>query len=202
MLVDKRGSRTRVLQFIESYVQRHHRPPTVREIQHACGFRSTRAVSYQLERLEAMGLISRQKNSRGILLRKPMEKDFAVPFFPAIPAGSPSPTQEPPEETMRLGPESFGISNPSACFAVRVRGSSMIGAGILDGDIALIEKKQPREGQIVAALIDGECTLKRLTLDPAQGYLLRSENPAFPDLRPARDLTIQGVLVGILRKVA
>ncbi|WP_018291001.1 transcriptional repressor LexA [Verrucomicrobium sp. 3C] len=201
MLVDKRGSRTRILQFIHSYLQRHHRPPTVREIQHGCGFRSPRAVSYQLERLEAIGSISRQKNSRGILLRKPLEEGFPIPFFPAIPAGPPAPMQEPEVDSVRLTPEFLGISDRSACFAVRVRGSSMVGAGILDGDLALIEKRPPREGQIVAALIDGECTLKRLILDPAHGFILRSENPAFADLLPARDLAIQGVLIAVLRKV-
>ncbi|VVM06684.1 DNA polymerase V [Methylacidimicrobium cyclopophantes] len=102
---------------------------------------------------------------------------------------------------MRLTPESLGISNRTACFAVRVRGSSMIGAGILDGDLALLEKKKPREGQIVAALIDGECTLKRLIWDSRLGHVLRSENPDFADLRPVQDLTVQGVLVAIVRKV-
>ncbi|QSR85656.1 transcriptional repressor LexA [Methylacidimicrobium sp. B4] len=201
MLVDKQGSRTRILRFIESYLQRHHRPPTVREIQHGCGFRSPRAVSYQLERLEAMGSISRQKNSRGILLRKQVEEGFPIPFFPSIPAGSPILAQEPKAETLRLTPESLGVSDRAACFAVRVHGSSMIGAGILDGDLALIERKPAREGQVVAALIDGECTLKRLILDPTHGCVLRSENPAFADLRPARDLSVQGVLVAIVRKV-
>ncbi|MDD4933427.1 MAG: transcriptional repressor LexA [Methylacidiphilaceae bacterium] len=199
--MDKRGSRTRILQFIESYLQHHRRPPTVREIQHGCGFRSPRAVSYQLERLEAMGSISRQKNSRGILLRKQLEEGFPIPFFPAIPAGPPTLMQEPDADSVRLTPESLGVSDRSACFAVQVRGSSMVGAGILDGDLALIEKRPPREGQIVAALIDGECTLKRLILDPTRGFVLRSENPAFADLQPARDLTIQGVLVAVVRKV-
>ncbi|MGD9896676.1 MAG: transcriptional repressor LexA [Candidatus Methylacidiphilaceae bacterium] len=199
--MDKRGSRTRILRFIETYLQRHRRPPTVREIQHGCGFRSPRAVSYQLERLEAMGSISRQKNSRGILLQKQEEEGFPIPFFSAIPAGQPVPVQETDTQTVRLTPESLGVSDRSACFAVRVRGSSMIGAGILDGDLALIEKKPYQAGQIVAALIDGECTLKRLILDPARGFLLRSENPAFADLRPERELTVQGVLVAIVRRV-
>ena len=104
MLVDKRGTRTRILRFIESYLQQHRRPPTVREIQHGCGFRSPRAVSYQLERLEAMGSISRQKNSRGILLRKRSEEGFPIPFFPSVPAGRPTLTPEPQGETIQLTP--------------------------------------------------------------------------------------------------
>ena len=76
----------------------------------------------------------------------------------------------------------------------------MIGAHILDGDIVILEdEKEARAGDIVAALIDGETTLKRYVTDRGRPYL-KAENPLFPDLVPARELRIQGVMVSLVRK--
>jgi repressor LexA len=85
-------------------------------------------------------------------------------------------------------------------FALRVRGDSMIGAHILDGDIVILEdRKEVQNGDIVAALIDGETSLKRYVVDHGRPYL-KAENPRYPDLVPARELKIQGVMVSLLRK--
>ncbi len=75
----------------------------------------------------------------------------------------------------------------------------MEGAGIRDGDLAVLERKEPREGDVVAALVDGEVTLKRLVTE-RKGWFLKSENPDYPDLTPRRDLQVQGVLVGLVRR--
>ena len=75
----------------------------------------------------------------------------------------------------------------------------MEGAGIRDGDLAVLERKEPREGDVVAALVDGEVTLKRLVAE-RRSWFLKSENPEYPDLTPRRDLQIQGVLVGLVRR--
>lgn len=83
-------------------------------------------------------------------------------------------------------------------FALKVRGDSMRGAGVLDGDVVIMEFRDPKHGDIVAALIDGETTLKRYVLRDGQPYL-RAANPKFPDLIPARELVIQGVQVALLR---
>jgi len=81
---------------------------------------------------------------------------------------------------------------------LRVRGDSMIDAGILPGDTVVLEQREPRPGDIVAALIDGEVTLKRYLLQHGQPYL-KAENPAYPDLVPVRELLIQGVQVALFR---
>jgi repressor LexA len=76
----------------------------------------------------------------------------------------------------------------------------MINAHILDGDIVILEdRKDAHHGDIVAALIDGETTLKRYVVDQGRSYL-KAENPLFPDLRPARELRIQGVMVSLVRR--
>ena len=75
----------------------------------------------------------------------------------------------------------------------------MIGAGINDGDLVVLELKEPRHGDVVAALIDEETTLKRYVYSHGRAHL-KAENPAFPNLMPVRELVIQGVMVALIRK--
>jgi len=193
-----------VLAFIEQYQGENQRPPTIREIQDHCGFKSPRAVSYILEKLEEARLIIRQAHSRGIHLTKPLVNAAGVqlPLFSSIPAGIPDQFDgsEAPE-TLRFIPTTLGISNPSRAFAVRVRGDSMIDAGIFSGDIVVLEKKEARPGDIVAALIDGENTLKRYIKENGRVYL-KAENAHYPRLEPVEQLEVQGVVVSVLRTMA
>jgi repressor LexA len=92
------------------------------------------------------------------------------------------------------------LGRTARAFALKVRGESMIGANICDGDVVILEVKEPRSKDIVAALIDGETTLKRYVVDKGQPYL-RAENPSFPDLIPANELIIQGVMQALIRQV-
>jgi len=200
----KSNSQQLVLTFIEHYQDENQRPPTIREIQDHCGFKSPRAVSYILEKLEEARLVIRQAHSRGIHLTKSRESAPGVqlPLFSSIPAGLPDQFDgsEAPD-TLRFIPTTLGISNPSRAFAVRVRGDSMIDAGIFSGDIVVLEQKEAKPGDIVAALIDGENTLKRLVKENGRIYLV-AENANYPDLHPVEELNIQGVVVSILRTYA
>lgn len=198
------NSQQMVLDFIEQYQGENQRPPTIREIQDHCGFKSPRAVSYILEKLEAARMIIRQAHSRGVQLTKPRTAavGMQLPLFSSIPAGLPDEFEgsEAPE-TLRFIPTTLGISNPERAFAVRVRGNSMIDAGIFSGDIVVLEQKEAKPGDIVAALIDGENTLKRLIKENGRVYL-KAENADYPDLEPVEKLDIQGVVVSILRTFA
>lgn len=198
------NSQQMVLGFIEQYQGENQRPPTIREIQDHCGFKSPRAVSYILEKLEEARLIIRQAHSRGIHLTKPSVASAGIqlPLFPSIPAGLPDQFDgsEAPE-TLRFIPTTLGISNPTRAFAVRVHGDSMIDAGIFSGDIVVLEQKEARPGDIVAALIDGENTLKRLIKENGRVYL-KAENSRYPNLEPLEKLDIQGVVVSVLRTFA
>jgi repressor LexA len=122
-----------------------------------------------------------------------------LPFFSAIPAGRADWAEAEPDRQVAMEPGLFGLRSPDRAFVVKVRGRSMEGAGIRDGDLAVLEKKEPREGDVVAALVDGEVTLKRLVTE-RKGWFLKSENPEYPDLIPRRDLQVQGVLVGLVRR--
>jgi repressor LexA len=198
------NSKQMVLSFIEQYQDENQRPPTIREIQDHCGFKSPRAVSYILEKLEAARLIIRRAHSRGIQLTKPSTSAPGVqlPLFASIPAGMPDEFEagEAPE-MLRFIPTTLGISNPGKAFAVRVRGDSMIDAGIFSGDIVVLEQKEAKPGDIVAALIDGENTLKRLIKENGRVYL-KAENENYPNLHPMEKLDIQGVVVSVLRTFA
>ena len=95
---------------------------------------------------------------------------------------------------------SLNASKNNRTFALRVRGDSMIDAHILDGDVVILEdRKDVQNGDIVAALIDGETTLKRYVLEHGRAYL-KAENAAYPNLVPARELRIQGVMISLIRK--
>jgi repressor LexA len=196
------NSQQMVLSFIEQYQDENQRPPTIREIQDHCGFKSPRAVSYILEKLEAAKMIIRRAHSRGVQLTKPSGASIQLPLFASIPAGSPDEYEavEAPEK-LRFIPTTLGISNPGKAFAVRVRGDSMVDAGIFSGDIVVLEKKEPKTGDIVAALVDGENTLKRLVKENGRVYL-KAENRDYPNIEPQEKLDIQGVVVSVLRTFA
>jgi repressor LexA len=118
-----------------------------------------------------------------------------------IPAGFPVESAELDEFSLGIDLAVFGIRNLAEVFALKVRGESMNGAQIADGDTIILQKRLPKNGDIVAALIDGETTLKRYLVEAGQPFL-KAENPAYPNLIPATELTVQGVMIGLLRRVS
>jgi repressor LexA len=95
---------------------------------------------------------------------------------------------------------SIGFKPTRNTFALRVTGESMIGKHILDGDIVVLEHgPEPRHGDVVAALIDGESTLKTFLKKNGKPYL-KAENPKYPELMPAQELMIQGVFKALIRR--
>ncbi|WP_395741706.1 LexA family protein [Prosthecobacter sp.] len=97
--------------------------------------------------------------------------------------------------------ESLRIPKSMRTFALKVRGDSMINAGIHDGDVVILDfERQVKNRDIVAALIDGDSTLKRYVVQRGKPFL-KAENPAFPALIPAQELVIQGVMVALFRQV-
>ncbi len=117
--------------------------------------------------------------------------------LPVVPAGWPVDSQE---GCVRLDAAAVLRATPRS-FALRVRGQSMAGIGICDGDVVVGEfTPEARPGAIVVALIDGESVLKRLVLHQGRPYLM-SENPSHPDLIPLRELVIQGVVHTLVRRV-
>jgi repressor LexA len=188
--------RDAILKYIAAFRAEHGYPPTVREIATGVGLKSTSTVAYYLRDLEARGHLERQhERSRGIRFANEPAEGPAVPLVGRVAAGMPILATEQIEDHIRIPAQWF---SGRVDFALRVSGDSMIGDGILDGDIALI-KQQPsaEEGEIVVALIGDEATLKRLHRT-ADGIELQAANPRYAPIRSA-DVEILGRLVGVLR---
>ena len=132
------------------------------------------------------------------ILRSLLAKFPALAFIGSIPAGTPALESQREEGCQAVDVDSLRLPNNPRIFALKVRGDSMVNAGIRDGDIALFEFREPRNRDIVAALIDGESTLKRYLVHRGRPFL-KAENPKYPDLIPAQELVIQGVQVALVR---
>ena len=191
-----------VLDFIRRQLELTGFSPSSREIQAHFGFQSQTAAMNHLRALERKGVIDRTPGKA----RSAVDRNFrllprlrAIPILGQIPAGMPSEASESSGFNLGVDLAAFGVERGAEVFAVRVRGDSMIDAQIADGDTVLLQKRVPKNGEIVAALIDGESTLKRYLLDRGEPFL-KAENALYPDLLPAAELFIQGVMIGLLRK--
>ncbi|HUF63965.1 MAG TPA: transcriptional repressor LexA [Verrucomicrobiales bacterium] len=191
---------------ILDYLRREHRRtgimPTTREIQHYFGFSSQTAAMSHLRALERKGAIRRAPGkARAVQLlepRRPRAEVVEVPIYGSIAAGLAEEQTQGEGESLAVDAVNLGVPRGSRTFALRVRGDSMIDAQIADGDYVVLEVRPPKHGDVVAALIDGETTLKRYVMRSGRPYL-RAENPDYPELKPARELVIQGVMIALLR---
>jgi len=192
-----------ILAYIRRFTRENGYPPTIREIGEAFRISSTNGVRYHLSRLEKAGLLKRSgKISRGIGAVGTAEAPatYSIPLLGQIAAGSPTLAEETYEGS--LEPQQlFGSSQDS--FALRVRGDSMTGAGILDGDYVVVRRQErANAGEIIVALLDNEATVK--TYRPRKAHVeLVAENPAYPPrvITPEMPFRILGVVRGVLRTV-
>lgn len=124
-----------------------------------------------------------------------------IPVFGAIPAGPPQRRSQESEGCLSVDVATLNVPPSPRLFALQVRGDSMTGRHILDGDLVVVEHgRNPRPGDVVAALIDGESTLKTFVQERGRPPFLRAENPRYPQLHPAQELVIQGVVVQVIRR--
>ncbi len=121
-----------------------------------------------------------------------------IPLYGTIPAGFAEAREQEMERCITIDPDTIELPRNARTFALEVRGDSMIGAGILDRDVVIMELAEPRNRDIVAALIDGDTTLKRYVVQKGRPFL-QAENPKYPDLIPAQELVIQGVFRALVR---
>jgi repressor LexA len=192
-----------VLSFIERQQREKGLPPTMREIQAHFGFRSVTAAANYLRVLAKKGAIRKAPKSprkaRGAVAVALPDRERRIRFLGWIPAGPAVDAAAATDGALELDLRLFGRASPAGVFALRVRGNSMVNAQIADGDVVIVQKKPPRPGDIVAALIDNEVTLKRYVVVHGKPRLA-AENPRYPDLIPAADLRIQGVMIGLIRR--
>ncbi|MFV2085144.1 transcriptional repressor LexA [Micromonospora sp. LOL_021] len=200
----------RILEFIRSWVDRHGYPPSVREIGEAVGLVSPSSVAYQLKELERKGFLRRDPNRpRAVDVRPPHDAadDEAeralrpapayVPMLGRIAAGGPILAEQAVEDVFPLPRELVGEGE---VFMLQVKGDSMIDAAICDGDWVVVRQQPTADsGEIVAAMIDGEATVK--TYRRRDGHVwLMPHNAAFDPI-PGDEATIMGRVVAVLRRV-
>lgn len=197
----KRGgqgeTRERVYRFVREAVLRGA-PPTTREVQRACGFRAVQSARQHLEALVAEGrLVKERGQARGY--RLPDRGVAMVPLLGRVPAG---PLETATEDLEGWLPVSARAAGTEA-FALRVRGDSMVGAGILPGDVVIVRRQAMADpGDIVVALVGDEATVKRLRVGK-DGVELVPENPAYAPMRPdPDDLRILGRVIEVRRFLA
>ena len=194
-----------VLDFIEETRQTQGLAPSLRDIARHFGFRSmTTAVDHvrALQRKGALG--APDGRARALCAVSPWSpkrrRVVDIPIFGTIPAGFADDRRQEAKACISIDIETIGIKPTPRTFALEVRGDSMIGKHILEGDLVILEHGMtPRPGDVVAALIDNESTLKTFVMENKKPHL-RAENPRYPNLIPATELVIQGVMVALIRK--
>jgi len=192
-----------ILIFVQRYSDAHGYPPSVREIGQALGLTSSSTVHSHLSALEKKGFLRRDPSKPRALeiLRDerdvPAKKMVTLPVVGAVTAGLPILAQQNIEDYFPL-PADFVRAED--CFILKVRGDSMIGVGIYDGDL-LVVQRQPtaRDGDIVVARIEDEATVKRFYRE-SDRIRLQPENPRMEPIF-TREITIEGVALAVIRRL-
>lgn len=201
-LTDKQEA---VLKFIEEYQMNFGKSPTLREMREHFQVSSDNSILKHLKALEEKGFIKKDDTPRGIQMLESMKEKLnaaaetvRLPILGSIPAGGPVITDEYVMGWMNIGLEL--AKNADDYFLLEVSGKSMIDAGIFEGDLVVVNiKKQPRDGDIVVALVDNANTLKRFVKKDGKVYL-KAENKDYKDIHPETELTVQGVVVALIRE--
>jgi repressor LexA len=190
-----------ILEYIKKVTRERNYPPSVREIGEAVGLSSSSTVHNHLNQLERRGLIRRDPSkSRTVQLVEGLEHEqlrrgsVAVPVVGNVAAGVPILAEQNIEDHLLLS----GDIAQEGWFALRVRGDSMVNAGILDGDLVLVRPREDApDGTIIVALVEDEATVKRL--DRSTGHVrLVAENPAYQPIEPDY-VSMVGEVKGLVR---
>lgn len=193
-----------LLNFIVKQVREHSMPPSISEMATFLKVKSKNAVAKLLDSLEAEGFLKTNGKARGITvldsLGEAMQKGFIkVPLLGHIQAGSPHLAEEQIEDWINL-PSSL-IKGRRDVFLLRVRGESMINAGIYEGDLVIVRPtKDVKNNDIVVALLHDEATVKRFIQIKNRSYL-KAENPTFKNIYPKEEWMVQGKVVGVIRNL-
>ncbi len=184
--------------YVQKYVENNGFPPTVRDICKDLQIKSTATAHYYLNKLKERGLLNKASDKkRALSLKSKFEPPITVPLIGTVTAGTPILAVENFEGYYPI-PQEF--STDSDLFMLKVKGDSMIEAGILDGDKIIVKKQGTAEnGEIVVCLIDDSATVKRFYKKDGK-IILHPENEAMQDI-VTDDAYILGLVVGLMRKI-
>lgn len=193
-----------VLNYIVEFQQKRGYSPSLADLALAFGVRSKNAVAKVINALVREGHLEKDPKGRIKIVEHSEEpsipEPMVLPLFGPISAGFAAPVEEQAEEMLNL--EDFLVPQQSRAgtFLLRVRGDSMIDAGIQEGDLVVVERSaEPKVNDVVVGVLDGEFTLKRLRRDKGK-YYLQAENAAYPDMYALEELEVAGVVRSVIRK--
>ena len=183
--------REKILEFVTGFIRENHYAPSVREICAAVGLQSTATVHYHLNALREEGLIQMDEMKKRTITLPDAQRPDRIPVVGVVTAGIPILAVENIESYIPWEGE-------PGCFALRVRGDSMINAGILDGDKVVVRPQPTAEnGEIVVALLDDSATVKRFKRSGSEVWLM-PENPAYSPI-DGREAQILGKVRAVIR---
>ena len=193
-----------ILDFVKTHQRTHGVPPSTRQIGRQLDSSQATVMGHLRAPAKKSQLEKLADGKWGLKAAGVQTHLFEAPIYGSIPAGLPAMQEQTPDETITVDPALFGVrrARPDHFWFLRVRGDSMIDAHILDGDLVALERREPRPGDIIAALVDEtETTLKRLVRVGGR-LILRAANARYADIIPTRGLESQGVVVGLMRRNA
>lgn len=191
-----------VLNYIREFQMKRGYSPSLADLALAFGVRSKNAIAKVVNVLVREKHLEKDPKGRIKIIELAEQEDrpapMMLPLFGPISAGFAAPVEEQAEELITL--DDYLVKDRASTFLLRVRGDSMIDAGIFEGDLVIVQRgKEPRPGDIVVGVLDGEYTLKRLKRDKGK-YYLQAENPNYPDMYAMEELQVAGVVRGTIRK--
>lgn len=179
---------------LRAYWKRHQAFPSMSKLCDVVGLSSTSSVFTLIGRLVDAGFLERVEGRIA-----PSRRFFARPVFGTVRAGQPQLESQEPADLLTI--DDYLIEDPNRTILCRVRGDSMKDAGLLEGDMVVVERNSPtKPGDMVVAVIDGEMTVKTLRVTRAGAFFLEAANPAYEPIHPKGSLEILGVVVGSFRK--
>lgn len=192
------------LNYIREFQKKRGYSPSLSDLAVAFGVKSKNAVAKVVNALTKNGYIQKDPKGRIKILEAAADTvqnavaSLTLPLFGPIHAGFAAAAEEQAEELVKL--DDYLVRDRRNTFLLRVKGDSMINAGIHEGDLVVVERGvEPKVFDIVVGVLDGEFTLKRLRKDKGKFYL-QAENDAYPDLYAMDELKIAGVVRGVMRK--
>ena len=183
-----------VQKLIAAFYRASRRMPSYAEMIDILGVRSKSVVNFWINKLIDAKIL--EKDGKGRL--RFTRRSFAIPMVGSVQAGFPSPEEESLCDIISM--DEYLITKPDASFLLQVSGDSMIGEGIMEGDLVIVEKgRQPKNGDVVIAEVDGEWTMKYFRKQGKQ-IVLEAANSKYPIIKPKTELRLGGVVTAVIRK--
>jgi repressor LexA len=190
---EKRTIQT-VQKSIVAFFRENRRMPSFSEMTSLLDVRSKSVVNFWIEKLIGADILEKD-DKRHLKFKK---SSIAIPLVGSVQAGFPSPEEEALCDIMSM--DEYLITKPDASFLHQVSGDSMIGEGIMEGDLVIVERgRAPKIGDVVIAEVDGEWTMKYFKKQGGKVYL-EAANPKYPIIRPKTELRLGGVVTAVIRK--